>query len=97
MVIAAMYDNVIHLEGDASEDHTGPRPMRPRTATAQWTGGGLQVLGSCGMRQTGFDAKAGPERRPAHRDREPERAIEMNLRPLAPEDCSCVDERRWAL
>ncbi len=37
------------------------------------------------MRQTGFDAKAGAERRPAHRDREPERAIEMNLRPLAPE------------
>ena len=48
------------------------------------------------IRQAGFDAKAGAERRPAHRDREPERAIEMNPRPLAPEDCSCVDERPWA-
>ncbi len=37
------------------------------------------------IRQAGFDAKAGAERRPAHRDREPERAIEMNPRPLAPE------------
>ena len=37
------------------------------------------------IRQAGFDAKVGAERRPAHRDREPERAIEMNPRPLAPE------------
>ncbi len=40
------------------------------------------------IRQAGFDAKAGAERRPAHRDRESERAIEMNPRPLAPEASS---------
>ena len=49
------------------------------------------------MRQMGFDAKAGAERRPAHRDREPERAIEMNLRPLAPEASDTRQPTRQAI
>ncbi len=53
-----------------------------KKAQAPQTSNCPQGLRLCIIRQAGFDAKAGAERRPAHRDREPERAIGMNPRPL---------------